>query len=106
MGTGDPWLLVQHADEDPKFQLSVQPIFDQRRQAGELPADDLAKLTDRVLLAAGRPQRFGTQFDWYPGQFKPTGVGDTAEIEANRRTLGLMSLADYACFMNGKLKPE
>ena len=100
------WLLVQHADDDPAFQLSVQPVFAQRQAAGELPADDLARLTDRVLVAAGKPQRFGTQFDWYSGRFKPKGVVNMAEIEANRRQLGLMSLKDYACVMNRKLKRE
>jgi hypothetical protein len=100
------WLLVQHATEDPAFQLSVQPIFAQRQAAGELPADDLARLTDRVLVEAGKPQRFGTQFDWYSGHFKPKGVVNMAEIEANRRQLDLMSLKDYACVMNEKLKRE
>jgi hypothetical protein len=100
------WLLVQHADEDPRFQLSLQPLFLERQRAGELPADDLARLTDRVLLAAGKPQRFGTQFDWLSGRFKPKGVVDLVEIDANRRALGLMPLDDYACMMNGKLKRE
>jgi hypothetical protein len=100
------WLLVQHADDDPQFQMSVQPIFVQRQKAGELPADDVAKLTDRVLLAAGKPQRFGTQFDWYSGQFKLKGAGNIADIEANRQALGLMPLADYACMMNAKLKHD
>ncbi len=98
------WLLVQHADDDPQFQLSLQPLFAERQRAGELPADDLARLADRVLLAAGRPQRFGTQCDWLAGRFKPKGVVDLAAIEANRRALDLMSLADYACLMTEKLK--
>jgi hypothetical protein len=100
------WLLVQHADDDLQFQISAQPIFAQRQEAGELPADDLAKLTDRVLLAAGKPQRFGTQFDWYSGQFTPKGAAKIADIEANRQALGLMRLTDYACMMNGKLKRD
>lgn len=100
------WLLVQHADADPQLQMRAQPIFAQRYEAGELPADDLAKLTDRVLLAAGKPQRFGTQFDRYSGQFKPKGAVNLAEIEANRQALGLMPLADYACMMSGKLKHD
>ena len=100
------WLLVQHADDDLPFQSSVQAIFAQRQEAGELPADDLAKLTDRILLAAGKPQRFGTQFDWYSGQFKPKGIGNIADIDVNRQALGLMPLADYACMMNNKLKHE
>jgi hypothetical protein len=86
------WLLVQHADDDPQFQLSVQPIFAQRQEAGELPADDLARLTDRVLLAAGKPQRFGTQIDWYSGQFKLKNAGNIADIEANRQVCRIRSL--------------
>jgi hypothetical protein len=100
------WLLVQHADEDPQFESSVQPAFAERQQVGELPADDLAKLTDRVLVAAGKPQRFGTQFDWYAGQFKPKGAENIAEIEVNRQKLGLMPLTDYACLMDHKLRRE
>jgi hypothetical protein len=100
------WLLVQHADDDPQFQVSVQPIFAQRQLAGELPADDLAKLTDRVLLAAGKPQRFGTQFEWNSGQVKLKGAGSISAIEANRQALGLMSLADYSCLMTRKLRQD
>jgi len=100
------WLLVQHADDDPQFQLGTQPQFAQRQAAGELPAEDLARLTDRVLLAAGKPQRFGTQFDWFSGRFKPQGAVNMADIENNRSALGLMPLADYACMMNGKLKRD
>jgi hypothetical protein len=100
------WLLVQHADDDPQFQMSVQPIFVQRQEAGELPAEQMAKLTDRVLLAAGKPQRFGTQFDWYSSQFKLRGTVKIADIEANRQALGLMPLSDYACMMNGRLSRE
>jgi hypothetical protein len=98
------WLLVQHADGDAEFQRSVLPVFTQRQAAGDLPADDLARLTDRVLLAEGKPQRFGTQFDWYSQQFRPKGVVDAADIEANRRALGLMPLSDYACMMSARSK--
>jgi hypothetical protein len=100
------WLLVQHADDDAEFQRSVLPVFAERQAAGELPADDLARLTDRVLLAEGKPQRFGTQFDWYSGHFNPTGPVGIAAIDANRQTLGLMPLADYACMMNARTKRD
>jgi len=97
------WLLVQHADRDPRLQASVLGTFVKRYEAGELPADDLARLNDRVLLALGRPQRFGTQFDWLSGHFEPRGGGDAAQFDANRRKFGLMPLADYACMMNARL---
>lgn len=97
------WLLVQHADRDRNLQATAQAVFTQRFVAGELPADDLAKLTDRILVAQGKPQRFGTQFDWLSRKFDPRKSGDLTEIDAHRREIGLMPLEDYACMMNAKL---
>jgi len=98
------WLLVQHADRDPKLQAMALPLFVKRYEAGELNGDDVAKLTDRILLAQGKPQRFGTQFNWLSGQFERRQAGDVAEIDAHRRELGLMPFADYACMMAAKSK--
>lgn len=97
------WLLVQHADSDRQFQASVLPTFVQRFQAGELDAEYVAKLTDRLLQAAGKQQMYGTQFDWLSGEFKPRDLGNMAEIDAHRDRLGLMPLSDYACMMNLRL---
>jgi hypothetical protein len=98
------WLLVQHADRDPRLQAAAQPSFVERHESGDLPAEYLAKMTDRILLAEGKPQRFGTQFDWLSGKFNPKNAGDLAAIDARRNEIGLMPLADYACMMNFKLK--
>jgi hypothetical protein len=91
------WLLLQHADQDPKLQSDMLPVLEQRYSAGELPANDLARFTDRVLVASGKPQRFGTQFDWVAGDFKLPEGSRLAEIDADRGRIGLMPLADYVC---------
>ena len=91
------WILVQHADEDPKLQSELLPVLEQRFAAGELPANDLARFTDRVLVASGKPQRYGTQFDWFAGDFKLPEANRLAEIDAERNRLSLMPLADYVC---------
>jgi hypothetical protein len=98
------WLLVQHADRDPELQATVLPMLVKRYEAGELSGDNIARLTDRILLAQGKPQRFGTQFNWRSGQFERRAAGEVAEIDAHRRELGLMPLADYACMMIAKSK--
>jgi hypothetical protein len=103
-GVNWTWLLVQHADRNPQLQAAALPMFAKRYEAGELPADDFAKLTDRVLIALRKPQRFGTQFNWLSGKFDIRHAGDLSAIDANRRELGLMPLADYACMMTEKLK--
>jgi uncharacterized protein DUF6624 len=52
------WVLLQHADQDPNLQRKLLPVLEQRFSAGELPANDLARFTDRVLVASGKPQRY------------------------------------------------
>jgi len=47
------WLLLQHADYDPQFQRSMLPALVERWKHHELPGDDLARLTDRILKASG-----------------------------------------------------
>jgi len=91
------WLLLQHADQDPKLQSDLVPVLEQRFKAGELPGNDLARITDRVLLASGKPQRYGTQFDWFAGDFALPEPSKLAETDAARARLGLMPLVDYVC---------
>jgi Family of unknown function (DUF6624) len=91
------WVLLQHADQDPKLQSELLPVLEQRFSAGELPANDLARMTDRVLVARGKPQRYGTQFDWFAGDFKLPEASRVAEIDSERNQLGMMPLADYVC---------
>jgi len=93
------WLLLQHADYDPQFQRSMLPALVERWKHHELPGDDLARLTDRILKASGQPQRFGTQFDWRSATFRLPDHDAVNEIDKNRALLGLMPIADYACMM-------
>lgn len=97
------WVLVQHADRDPPLQRLVLKAFERLHTANELSGDDLARLTDRLLVNQNQPQRYGTQFDWASGRFDPKNIADAEEVDGRRRELGLMPLADYACVMNRAL---
>jgi hypothetical protein len=101
-GVRDAYLLMHHAGYAPQLKAALLPVLEQRFADGDLSADDLARFTDRVLKAQGRPQRYGTQFapEEMGGQY--FGLPDEAslhEVEANRRALGVMPLADYTCTM-------
>jgi hypothetical protein len=101
------WLLAQHADEQPRFQAQLLPAFEQRQAAGELSTSDLARFTDRVLKAQGKPQRYGTQFppeEWANGHFGLRDDAAVRAVEANRRAIGAMPLADYVCMMRDARK--
>ena len=91
------WVLLQHADQDVKFQSALLFVLEKRYSAGELSANDLSRFTDRVLVANSKPQRFGTQFDWMASESKLPEGSRLVEIDADRRQLGLVPLADYAC---------
>jgi hypothetical protein len=91
------WVLLQHADQDPALQSELLPVLEERYRAGELPANDLARMTDRVLVASGKPQKYGTQFDWFSGEFKLPELTRLTEIDIARSRLGMMPLGDYIC---------
>ncbi len=55
-------------------------------------AQDIAYLTDRVLVAEHKPQRFGTQLD---SKFQPLAIEDAVHVDARRATLGLPTMAEY-----------
>jgi hypothetical protein len=98
-GERDAWVLAQHADRAPKFQAALLPTLERRHADGELSAINLARFTDRVLLAQGQPQRYGTQFKWATGHFDLPDEQGVREIDERRRVLGIMPLADYVCMM-------
>ena len=102
-GVRHGWVLLQHADWAPKFQAALLPVLEQRHAAGELGAGDLSRFTDRVLVAQGRPQRYGTQFSpeqWSTSHFGLPDEQRVREVDQHRRELGVMPLADYVCMMS------
>lgn len=98
------WLLVHHADNHPRVQRAFLNEFEARFQAGEFSPEDLSQFTDRVHVREGKPQLFGTQNDWARADLSGQRIGNLEEIERNRATLGLMSLADYGCKMHAARK--
>lgn len=97
------WLLAHHADRAPAFRASLLPVMEQRALQGELPLSDLARFTDRILKRQGKPQRYGTQFspeEWAGPYFGLPDAASVQAVEASRRALGVMPLADYVCMMS------
>ena len=93
------WLLVQHADSDPEFQAQMLVEVRQRVHSGELELQDQALLTDRVLLAHGKKQRYGTQFEVGAQGLTVRPLEDPPHVDERRRAMGLISLADYTCIL-------
>ncbi|WP_165234315.1 DUF6624 domain-containing protein [Aquisphaera insulae] len=93
-GTHAAWLLVQHADAEPGFQRKCLDLMN-RLPKGESLSDDVAYLTDRVLLAEGKKQLYGTQFESVAGKWEPRPLEDPANVDKRRAEVGLLPLAEY-----------
>lgn len=85
-------LIAQHADRRPGFQARVLKSFGGFNCTlyGETVRQSCAYLADRVLLAFGRPQMYGTQYDCSLFD-RP----DVAEMELRRQAVGLEKLNEY-----------
>ncbi len=93
------WLLAQHADADPQFQEQVLVLLGEAVARGEASGVHLAYLTDRVRLAQGRPQVYGTQFEQVDGALRPRPIEHPDSVDARRSALGMPTLAEYAAMM-------
>ena len=94
-GADAAWALVQHADADPAFQAKCLPLIQAAADRGEASKQDLALLTDRVLLSEGKEQVYGTQFTWRTGKVEPRPLADPAHVDERRKAMGMMPLEEY-----------
>lgn len=105
-GVADAWLLVQHADPDPAFQAAVLKTLQSRLASGGVHKYDVALLTDRVLLAQGKPQRYSTQFALgKDGTLAPQLTEDLAHLAERRAAMDLMPLPVYQCMLRTTYAP-
>jgi len=93
-GAHDAWLLVQHADLDRKFQRTCLDLMTAMPK-GEVGPTDIAYLTDRVLLAEGKPQRYGTQCKLTNGKAEVQDVEDREKLNERRSSVGLEPIEKY-----------
>ena len=98
-GANAAFLLVQHADNDPAFQARALRLMQPLLTRHEINAADVALLTDRVLVAQKKPQRYGSQFDGINGVNVLYAVEDPAHLDARRASMDLFPMRTYACIM-------
>ncbi len=103
----DAWILVQHADHDIEFQQKCLNLMMQE-PTGEVALHDIAYLEDRIRVHSGRPQIYGTQFNWIDN--KPVqDIEDVENVDKRRAEMGLKTLKENIEDMYKKyniIKPE
>lgn len=99
-GEDAAWAIAQHSDLDPAFQREALELLRDAVALGQASSGNLAYLEDRVAVASGEPQRYGTQVGCGPTGPEPaTPIADEAELEARRADAGLEPYADYLAEM-------
>lgn len=90
------WLLTQHADQTPTLQACILDLIEQQ-QGTAAEAQNLAYLTDRVRLARGEAQVYGTQltYDDVQGRASPRMLLDPTRVNERRARVGLGPIEDY-----------
>ncbi len=94
-GAHAAWLLAQHADRDPALQRHCLTLLEQAVAASEADPRDLAFLTDRVLLASGQNQIYGTQMSPHERRFAARRLADPDSVDERRASVGLEPLNEY-----------
>jgi hypothetical protein len=89
------WLLAQHADLNLGLQRRFLELLERAVERGDASPADLAYLTDRVLLASGDLQLYGTQLTVHEGQFVPARLRDPESVDARRAAVGLDPIAAH-----------
>ena len=96
--------LIQHSDNDPKFQSSMLLILKNLSKKGQVSIKDYAFLYDRVQRNTGGQQLYGTQlsydnkgnlFDSTNKIIYPKDLFDPANVDKRRKNVGLEPIEKY-----------
>ncbi|MBX7135498.1 MAG: alpha-L-fucosidase [Fimbriimonadaceae bacterium] len=97
-GAQNAFLLIQHSDSDPAFQAKCLKLMEPMLMEGEVRKQDFALLTDRVLRAQGKPQRYGSQLTVLDGKFVMQPTEDPETLDQRRAEMNLLPMARYIEF--------
>jgi hypothetical protein len=95
-GSTAAWVIAQHSDLDLAFQERALELLTEAVEADNASPGDLAYLSDRVAVAKGEPQTYGTQIRCDGKKpVPPTPIADPAAVDELRTQAGLQPLSTY-----------
>ncbi len=103
-GAQAAWLTAQHNSDMQQQALRLMRAL----PPDEVSPRELATLEDRVLVHAGKPQRYGTQLSGAapgaPLHFDP--IEDAAHVDERRARMALPPLDTYVCMVKAAYRVE
>jgi hypothetical protein len=89
------WLILQHAIAYPQLMRSGLELIRDASERGEVSRAEVAVLEDRIRILEGRPQLYGTQYEWDDhGEMSPLPVEDSKGVDERRLAIGLPRLRE------------
>lgn len=101
------WLVIQHSIGQPEFMKKCMNLL--KVAVGENKANpiNLAYLADRIAVFEGKPQLYGTQFDWDEnGELCPNDFDDLTKVNQRRKSIGLNPLEEQIEIMRKQARIE
>jgi Family of unknown function (DUF6624) len=97
-GESAAWILAQRAVFDPGLQRRCLEMLEMAVACGDAPAAHYALLLDRVRMADGKDQLYGSQFVRAEAgdTVVPWPIEDAEHVDERRERVGLMPLAEQA----------
>ena len=89
------WLIAQHADATPEFQLEAAEAMEPQVRDGEASGERLALLVDRHARLQQIPQSYGMQYNMVEGRIQFLPVREPADLDERRLQVGLPTFACY-----------
>jgi hypothetical protein len=94
-GARAAWLILQHAIAFPQLMRSGLELMREAAARREASAAEVAVLEDRIRVLEGRPQMYGTQYDWDDhGEMSPLPIEDAGKVDERRLAIGLPRLGE------------
>lgn len=101
------WLIIQHAIGQPEFMRKCRDLLAKAVSEQKADLKSLAYLTDRIAVFEGKPQLYGTQFDWDEnGKLSPNTYDDYSLVEQRRFGAGFNSLKEQTELIRKRAKVE
>ena len=87
------FLIVQHSNVE--LWRRFTPVLEKLAKTGEVQGGQFALMYDRLALAEGRMQRYGSQMRCEGGKYVPSPLEDPEHVDQRRAEFGMTPYADY-----------
>ncbi|MBW3466812.1 DUF6624 domain-containing protein [Arthrospiribacter ruber] len=101
------WLIIQHAISKPEFMRKCMALMGKQVKQTLEERRQIAYLMDRIAVFEGKPQLYGTQFDWdEKGLLGPSPHDGLERVNKRRKSIGFNSLEEQTDLMRDQVKNE